>query len=143
MLVACLVAAGAAAASAQARPPVGLVRVSPNIPIVGKRTTILLELPSAAVPSTAVLEVLSPTNVHMKLRLARVATHLMRTTYHFADDGLWTLRVRSPRVDAYGEILVFQNGALAPAPSALRVPRAGKVAGLADGGGVVALPVGG
>ena len=94
----------------------GLLRVSPDIPIVGKRATIELELGSAQAPRSLSLDVVSPTNVRVKARLERVSAHLLRGTYHFSDDGLWVLRVRARGLDVRGEVLVLQNGGLYPAP---------------------------
>ena len=93
-----------------------VLRVTPDIPIVGKRATIELELRSAAAPKSLSLDVVSPTNVHQQLRLKRVSSHLLRGRFHFSDDGLWVLRVRARGLDVYGEVLVLQNGGLYPAP---------------------------
>ena len=93
-----------------------VLRVTPDIPIVGKRATIELELRSAAAPKSLSLDVVSPTNVHQQLRLERVSSHLLRGRFHFSDDGLWVLRVRTRGLDVYGEVLVLQNGGLYPAP---------------------------
>ena len=107
--------------AAQAGAASGLLRVSPDIPIVGKRATIELELRSAEAPKSLSINVVSPTDVRLKIRLERVSSHLLRGTYHFADDGLWVLRVRARGLDVYGEVLVLQNGALAPAPKGNRL----------------------
>ncbi len=113
-LLAAVTAAGAFAAQAGAA--TGLLRVSPDIPIVGKRATIELALGSAQAPRSLSLDVVSPTNVRIRTRLERVSAHLLRGTYHFSDEGLWVLRVRARGLDAHGEVLVLQNGGLYPAP---------------------------
>ena len=118
-LLCTLVAAGLLAAQAGAAND--LLRVSPDIPIVGKRSTIELELGSGQAPKSLSIDVVSPTNVRLKTRLERISSHLLRGTYHFSDDGLWVLRVRARGLDVYGEVLVLQNGALAPAPKGNRL----------------------
>lgn len=113
-LVCALAAGGMLAAPAGAAS--GLLRVSPDIPIVGKRATVELELRSAEAPKSLSIDVVSPTNVRMKIRVQRVSSRLLRGTYHFADEGLWVLRLRGRGLDVYGEVLVLQNGALFPGP---------------------------
>ena len=114
----------------------GLLRVSPDIPIVGKRATVELELRSGDAPKSLSIDVVSPTNVRMKIRVERVSSRLLRGTYHFADDGLWVLRVRAGGLDAYGEVLVLQNGALFPAPKGNRLD----LDGVLSGNGPTVLP---
>ena len=121
--------------AAQAGAANGLLRVSPDIPIVGKRATIELELQSARAPRSLSIDVVSPTDVRLKIRLDRVSSHLLRGTYHFADDGLWVLRVRARGLDVYGEVLVLQNAALSPAPKGNRID----LEGLLTGNGPVVL----
>ena len=106
-----------------------LLRVSPDIPIVGKRSTIELELGSAQAPKSLSIDVVSPTNVRLKTRLQRISSHLLRGTYHFSDDGLWVLRVRARGLDVYGEVLVLQNAALSPAPKGNRIDLDGLLTG--------------
>ncbi len=119
----------AAALAAQAGAATGLLRVSPDIPIVGKRATIELELGSAQAPRSLSLDVVSPTNVRVKARLERVSAHLLRGTYHFSDDGLWVLRVRARGLDVQGEVLVLQNGGLYPAPKGNKIDLEGLFTG--------------
>ena len=130
-LLCALAAAGLLATPAGAAN--GLLRVSPDIPIVGKRATIELELGSAQAPKSLSLDVASPTNVHIRTRLERVSAHLLRGTYHFSDDGLWVLRVRARGLDVYGEVLVLQNGGLFPAPKGNKID----IEGLLTGNGPV------
>ena len=119
----------AAALAAQAGAATGLLRVSPDIPIVGERSTIELELRSERAPRSLSLDVVSPTNVHNKTRLERVSAHLLRGTYHFSDDGLWVLRVRARGLDVNSEVLVLQNGGLYPAPKSNRIDLEGLLTG--------------
>ena len=130
-----LLAAGVAAVTVSAAiAPVqlrgGSLRISPDIPIVGARVTVELRLPGAASPERATLDLASPTGVHRRVTLRRTAAGLLRATLHFADDGLWTMRVRNDSADAYAEVLVLQNGAVVPAPKVLVVP------GVSPGGGL-------
>ena len=116
----CALAATGVVAS-QAAAANSLLRVSPDIPIVGKRSTIELVLRSTEAPKSLSIDVVSPTNVRMKIRIERVSSHLLRGTYHFSDDGLWVLRVRERGLDVYGEVLVLQNGGLYPAPKGNKI----------------------
>ena len=126
--VLCTLAATGVVAS-QAGAANGLLRVSPDIPIVGKRATVQLELRSGEAPKSLSIDVVSPTNVRMRIRVERVSSHLLRGTYHFADDGLWLLRVRARGLDAYGEVLVLQNGGLYPAPKGNKIDLEGLFTG--------------
>ena len=121
---------------AQAGAATGLLRVSPDIPIVGKRATIELELRSAEAPKSLSLDVVSPTNVHQKVRLERISSDVLRGRFHFSDDGLWVLRVRARGLDVYGEVLVLQNGALFPAPKGNRLD----LDGVLSSNGPIVLP---
>jgi hypothetical protein len=125
-----LAALPAQAALAPARFAGGLMSVSPEIPIVGSRVTVEVALPDGSAPPTATVQLTSPTGVHLRAKLQRVGPSLLRGTTHFADDGLWTLRVRAAGVDADGEVLVLQNGAIVPGPKPIVVP------GVAPGGGL-------
>lgn len=125
-----LVALPAQGAVAPAHLTGGLVRVTPEIPIVGSRVTVEVTLPGGGAPRTVTVQLASPTGIRLHARLQRVGPSLLRGTTHFADDGLWTLRVRAAGIDAYGEVLVLQNGAVAPGPRPIVVP------GVAPGGGL-------
>ena len=132
-------AAGAVGTGAVVVAPVALrsgsLRVSPDLPVVGARVTVLLRLPGGVVPARATLDLASPTGVHRRVTLVRVGPGAMRATTHFADEGLWTLRVTSATVDAVTDVLVLQNGAVVPAPKPLLVPRLGLGGGLQVGPG--------
>ena len=133
LLVLLAAVTAAAALAAQAGAATGLLRVSPDIPIVGKRATIELELGSAQAPRSLSLDVVSPTNVRIRTRLERVSAHLLRGSYHFSDDGLWVLRVRARGLSVDSEVLVLQNGGLYPAPKGNKLD----VEGLLTGNGPV------
>jgi len=132
-------AAGAAGRGAVVVAPVALrsgsLRVSPELPVVGALVTVQLRLPDGVVPARATLDLASPTGVHRRVTLVRVGPRAMRATTHFADDGLWTLRVTSATVDAVTDVLVLQNGAVVPGPKPLLVPRLGLGGGLQVGPG--------
>ena len=132
-------AAGAVGTGAVVVAPVALrsgsLRVSPDLPVVGARVTVLLRLPGGVVPARATLDLATPTGVHRRVTLVRVGPGAMRATTHFADEGLWTLRVTSATVDAVTDVLVLQNGAVVPAPKPLLVPRLGLGGGLQVGPG--------
>ena len=63
------------------------------------------------------------------------APGLLRGAFHFTDDGLWRLHVRSGAVDARAEVLVLHSGGLAPAPKGALAPVAGPGGGLGVVGG--------
>ena len=135
-------AAGAVGTGAVVVAPVALrsgsLRVSPDLPVVGARVTVdALETEHlrGVVPARATLDLASPTGVHRRVTLVRVGPGAMRATTHFADEGLWTLRVTSATVDAVTDVLVLQNGAVVPAPKPLLVPRLGLGGGLQVGPG--------
>ena len=131
--------AGAVGTGAAVVAPVALrggsLRVSPDLPVVGALVTVQLRLPDGVVPARASLDLVSPTGVHRRVTLVRVGHGVMRATTHFADDGLWTLRVLSAAVDATTDVLVLQNGVVMPGPKPLLAPRLGLGGGLQVGPG--------
>lgn len=94
----------------------GLLRVAPEIPIVGSRVTVQVRLPGAEVPAAARLDLVAPSGQKLRRTLRRVAPGLLSGSFQFADDGLWKLRVTGGGIDARADLLVLQNGAVAPAP---------------------------
>lgn len=72
-----------------------LVVVRPGVPVVGKRTTIDVAVRSRR---ALVLELVSPTGVHRRVRLRNVARGQWRATYNFLDDGQWILHVLPTRL---------------------------------------------
>jgi len=116
--------------------PTGVIDVLADAPLVGQDVRIVLAVPSAPAPSQLPLVLVSPSGAVFVAVLRRVAPRLWRTTYRFADDGAWTLRVRISGIRADAAVTVFQNGTLAPGPRPNATPQVG-VAGNAGGGALV------
>jgi hypothetical protein len=112
----------------------GPLLVDPGQPVVGKRTLIELR---ADVRAPLYLRLTSPTGVHMKVRLTRVASGLWRTAFHFTDDGQWTLRVA--RTHSLARVLVLQSGAALPPfkPNQASGSKASALSGIAAPGVVI------
>ena len=108
----------------------GHVRISPDVPIVGAKEILEVSLPGGEVPGRVTAQLISPSGQPFPVTLVRVGRSLLRGTTRFADDGLWTLRVRATGIDASGDVLVLQNGALVPGP------KVGVAAAGAAGGGL-------
>lgn len=129
--VALAVAGGAGAAISPAGLSGGQVRIAPDVPIVGAKVTLEVSLPGGEVPARVKAQLISPSGQPFPVTLVRVGRSLLRGTTKFADDGLWTLRVRATGIDASGDVLVLQNGALVPGPKVTAAAAAG-----APGGGI-------
>lgn len=113
----------------------GLLRVAPELPVVGARVTVELRLPGGDVPGKATLALVSPSGQHLKATLRRAAPGLLSGAVHFADDGLWKLAVRSGGIDAGTDVLVLQPGAIVPGPKSNLVPAQSGSGGLGLLGG--------
>src|SRR4051812_35462549 len=126
VLAVCLLVVPAAGAAK------GRLLVDPQRPFVGKRAVIEVQ---ARLASPAFVQLVSPTGVHMKLRLTRDGAGLWRAAFHFTDDGEWLVRV--PRARAAAKVLVFQPGGALPPfkPNAGAKPNA--LGSLAAGGVVI------
>ena len=112
-----------------------LLRVSPELPVIGAPVTVEVRVAGADAPSSARLRLVSPTGKALPgPLLRRSGPALLRATLRFADDGLWTLIVRDGGLDASAEVLVLQPAAAVPGPK-------GKgAAAVAGGGGLALLP---
>jgi hypothetical protein len=123
----CLVVAPAAGAAR------GRLVVSPLNPVVGVRAQIEVHAKARA---PLVARVVSPTGVHLKVRLTKVRGDLWRAAFHFTDDGQWTVRVAGTRV---ARVLVLQPGAALPPfrPNTPGGSKAGSLSGLVTPGIVI------
>lgn len=122
-LAGALLAAGSASpALAPAGARGGLLRVAPELPVVGATVTVELRLPGGDVPGKATLALVSPSGQRFKATLRRAAPGLLSGAVRFADDGLWKLAVRSGGIDAAGDVLVLQPGVIAPGPKSNLLP---------------------
>jgi hypothetical protein len=126
----CVAAAALAAPAASAAGDSGSLRVSPAAPLVGMRSTIDLRLPMR-VSAPLSVQVFSPTGLPRTLPLARVGPNRWRATFHFADDGRWTLTVAHARLLLIDRVTVLQPPAALPGTAA---NSSGGLGGLFGGG---------
>jgi hypothetical protein len=108
--------------------------VDPQSPVVGVRALIEVRTHAA---SPVVAQLTSPTGVRQRLRLTRVHPGLWRGSFHFSDDGQWTVRVT--RAHAVAKVLVLQPGGAVPPfkPNQAGGSKADALSGIASPGIVI------
>lgn len=100
--------AGAANAAGAGRS----LEVRPGSPVVGLRVTIVVR--GAPTVKRLAVEIVTPTGIPLRLRLARAGAGMWRARYRFTDDGTWTLSVRLRGTVSSRRIFVKQPPAPIP-----------------------------